>query len=64
MSYFSDREIGERPRDRDEINEGVWGGIRAIIRTRIDDGCSALRILTCVLTGVALSAPTKIHSGR
>lgn len=38
MSYFSDREIGEKPRDRHEISEGVWGGIRAIIRTRIDDG--------------------------
>jgi hypothetical protein len=38
MSYFSDREVGERPRDRDEINEGVWGGVRAIIRTRMDDG--------------------------
>ncbi|WP_454702989.1 AbiJ-NTD4 domain-containing protein [Agrobacterium burrii] len=38
MSYFSDREIGERPRDRDDIDEGVWGGIRAIIRTRIENG--------------------------
>src|SRR5690242_17574717 len=38
MSYFSDREAGEKPRDRDEISEGVWGGIRAIIRARIDDG--------------------------
>lgn len=38
MSYFSDREQGERPRDRDEIDEAVWGGIQALIGTRIDDG--------------------------
>jgi len=38
MSYFSDREQGERSLDRDEINEAVWGGIQALIGTRIDDG--------------------------
>jgi hypothetical protein len=36
MSYFSDRERGERPRDRDEIDETVWAGIQALI------GASAL----------------------
>ncbi len=38
MSYFSDREIGERPRDRDEINESTWGGIKALIASRVEDG--------------------------
>lgn len=38
MSYFSDRETGERARDRDAIDEGVWGGLRAIIQNRVDDG--------------------------
>lgn len=38
MSYFSEREVGERVRDRDELNESVWGGIRALIRTHIEDG--------------------------
>jgi hypothetical protein len=38
MGYFSDREQGERPRDQDEIDEAVWGGIQTIISTRIDDG--------------------------
>jgi hypothetical protein len=38
MGYFSDEAQGERPRDRDEIDEGAWGGIQALIRTRIDDG--------------------------
>jgi multiple sugar transport system substrate-binding protein len=38
MSYFSERETGERARDRDELDDSVWGGIRAIIRTRIEDG--------------------------
>ena len=38
MSYFSDREQGERSLDRDEIDEAVWGGIQALISTRIEDG--------------------------
>jgi hypothetical protein len=38
MSYFSDRETGERARDRDALDEGVWGGLRAIIQSRVDDG--------------------------
>ncbi|WLF99715.1 hypothetical protein Q5698_23420 (plasmid) [Brucella intermedia] len=38
MSYFSERETGALPRDRDTINEAVWGGIRAIIRSRVEDG--------------------------
>ena len=38
MSYFSDREQGERPRDRDEIEEAVWGGVQALIGSRIEDG--------------------------
>lgn len=38
MSYFSEHETGERARDRDELDGSVWGGIRAIIRTRIEDG--------------------------
>lgn len=38
MSYFSDRETGERTRDRDALDDGVWGGLRAIIRSRIEDG--------------------------
>jgi hypothetical protein len=38
MSYFSDREQGERARDQDEIDEAVWGGIQTLIGTRIDDG--------------------------
>ncbi len=38
MSYFSDSELGERPRDVSEINRGPWGGIKAQIRSRINDG--------------------------
>jgi hypothetical protein len=38
MSYFSDREQGERPRDLDEIDEAAWGGIQALIGSRIEDG--------------------------
>lgn len=38
MTYFSDRELGERPRAQEEIGEGPWGGIRVLIETAIDDG--------------------------
>ncbi|MGH6881758.1 MAG: AbiJ-NTD4 domain-containing protein [Hypericibacter sp.] len=38
MGYFSDHEAGERMRDRDEIDESIWGGLRAVIRNRIEDG--------------------------
>ncbi len=36
--YFSERENGERPRDNEDIDEGAWGGIQALIFSRIEDG--------------------------
>ncbi|PSL17307.1 AbiJ-NTD4 domain-containing protein [Shimia abyssi] len=38
MSYFSEREHGERPRSSEIIGEGAWGGIQALIIGRIEDG--------------------------
>lgn len=38
MKYFSDRENGETPREDEEINEQVWGGIRSEIASRVEDG--------------------------
>lgn len=38
MTYFSEREEGERPRDREKIPRDAWGGIRALVRARIADG--------------------------
>ena len=38
MTYFSERENGERPRDNEDIDEGAWGGIQALIFSRIEDG--------------------------
>ncbi|WP_412064667.1 hypothetical protein [Rhizobium sp. SYY.PMSO] len=38
MTYFSEKEEGERPQEKEEIGEGAWGGIRALITARIDDG--------------------------
>lgn len=38
MTYFSEREEGERPRQNEEIGEGAWGGIQALVRARIEDG--------------------------
>lgn len=36
--YFSESEEGKRPRESDEIGEGAWGGIKALVNARIDDG--------------------------
>ena len=38
MVYFSERELGVRPRIEEEINQTIWGGLVAIILTRIKDG--------------------------
>ena len=38
MRYFSERERGEVPREQEEIGDGPWGGILALIRARIEDG--------------------------
>ncbi|MCA1404661.1 hypothetical protein I6F26_10335 [Ensifer sp. IC3342] len=38
MTYFSEEEEGERPRENEEIGEAAWGGIKALIAARIDDG--------------------------
>lgn len=38
MSYFSEKEEGERPRTSEEIGEAAWGGIKAQIATRIENG--------------------------
>lgn len=48
MSYFSERERGERPRDSEIIGEGVWGGIQALLAARVEDGSfGATYPLTC-----------------
>lgn len=38
MSYFSEREQGERPREAESIGDGAWGGIQALISSRVEDG--------------------------
>ena len=38
MTYFSEREYGELPRDNEDIGDDVWGGIRALIRACVEDG--------------------------
>ena len=38
MTYFSDRELGERPRISEEIEGDVWTALEFIIEKRIDDG--------------------------
>ena len=36
--YFSDRELGPRPRVQQEITEATWGGIVALIKRFLSDG--------------------------
>lgn len=38
MIYFSEREQGERPRTHEVINEGAWGGIQTLVKSRVEDG--------------------------
>lgn len=38
MAYFSERELGPRPRIREEITLAAWAGISSAILTRIEDG--------------------------
>lgn len=37
-NYFSDRELGPRPRTEEEITDAAWGGIVALIRKWLADG--------------------------
>lgn len=38
MTYFSERELGERPRNQEELTAIVWAGITSEISARIRDG--------------------------
>jgi hypothetical protein len=38
VAYFSERELGSRPRTRDEITEAAWKGVSSAIQIRMDDG--------------------------
>ena len=48
MLYFSERENGEAPREKEEINERVWRGIQALITTGVQNGSFGAKYrLTC-----------------
>jgi hypothetical protein len=36
--YFSDRELGQKPKIVEKISEKIWAGIAAAIRSRLSDG--------------------------
>ncbi len=42
-TYFSDRELGPRPRVSEEITQSAWGGIFSAVKARIKDGSFGLR---------------------
>ena len=48
MTYFSEREEGEIPRENEEIDDNAWGGIQALIQAGIDDGSFGAKYpITC-----------------
>jgi len=42
-SYFSERELGVLPQNREKIDQGFWNGLRTLIQGRINDGSLAER---------------------
>lgn len=68
--YFSERELGARPRIVEEISQGVWGGLVAIINPRISDDSFGYRfpeecpdgnnICGCDLNSLSLSLAAEI----
>lgn len=57
MSYFSERECGEIPQEKEEIEEGAWGGILALINARISDGSFGVSYpLTCEDGGATIGS--------
>ena len=39
--YFSDRELGPRPRNSETIEKKAWGGLKAAVMRRINDAAGA-----------------------
>ena len=47
-SYFSERELGLPPRNKDKIDKFFWGGFIAFVQVKINDGSLAERFpLNC-----------------
>ena len=38
MTYFGDRELGERARTQENIEESAWAAVQALIYARVEDG--------------------------
>ncbi len=54
MLYFSEREKGEAPREKEEISENAWRGIRTLIITGIKDGSFGARYPKTCRDGTAV----------
>jgi hypothetical protein len=64
MTYFSDQERGERPRDIEEIDEIAWAAIRSLIGTKIDDGSFGMNFPEkCTDSGAAVIGRTSHDFG-
>ena len=54
MSYFSEREKGEAPREKEEISENAWRGIQALISTGCQNGSFGARYPRTCWEGTAV----------
>ena len=54
MLYFSERENGEAPREKEEINETVWRGIQALISTGWQNGAFGAKYPLACRNGTAV----------
>ncbi len=52
--YFSDREIGPRPRVNEDISPSVWGGIVALVQALIATGAFGFKFPDCCPDGVGV----------
>lgn len=58
--FFSERDIGSRPRVKDQIDEVVWGGIVSLILRRVADGSFAMDFPTpCEDAGRGVTATSE-----
>ncbi len=43
MTYFSEKEKDECPRDNEDVNKSAWNGVKVLIKSLVDDGSFGYR---------------------
>ena len=65
MTYFSEREKGELPRDKEEIDNRIWKGIEVLVDGRINNGSFGTNYPTLCQDGEGITgAAMQTLSGR